>query len=182
VLKHPEELTAQQSRDLQAQWVEARTASLGLPAVLSGGVEWEATAINPKDMALVELSQYNDARIAVLLGVPAFLAGLPSGGDSMTYANATSLFDFHWRAGLKPKASTVMGALSGWALPRGTTIEVNRDAYVAPPPLQRAQTAQILNGIVDAQGNPALTVDEIRQAERLDASVSSDPTISGVVA
>ena len=180
VLTHPEELTAQQSADLKAQWIEARLSGLGEPAVLSGGVEWKPTALNPEEMALVDLSQYNDARIAVLLGVPAFLAGLPSGGDSMTYSNVTSLFDFHWRAGLQPKAKSVMGALSGWALPRGTRIEINRDAYVQPPPKERAETAAILNGITDEQGNPALTVPEIRRAERLD-NTSTDPSASGVL-
>jgi HK97 family phage portal protein len=181
VLEHPEELTAQQAADLQAQWVASRVSALGLPAVLSGGVTFKATAISPKEMALLDLSQYNDSRIAILLGVPPFLAGLPSGGDSMTYSNVTSLFDFHWRAGLRPKAQAVMLALSGWALPRGTAVEVNRDAYVQAEPLQRAQTAQILNAIVDPQGNPALTVEEIRRAERLDQS-SSDQTASGVLA
>ena len=168
ILKHPEELTADQSAALQAQWVQARMSSIGMPAVLSGGVEWEATQINPKDMALVELAQWNESRIALLFGVPPFLAGLPSGGDSMTYSNVTSLFDYHWRAGLRPKAQTVMAGLSEWALPRNTIVEVNRDAYIRPEPYQRAQTAEILNRIRDEQGNPALSVSEIRAAERLD--------------
>jgi len=171
ILKHPEELNAQQAADLQAQWVTARMSAIGEPAVLSGGVEWEATQISPREMALVELAQFNEARIAVLLGVPPFLAGLPSGGDSMTYSNVTSLFDYHWRAGLRPKAQTVMAGLSDWALPRGTRVEVNRDAYVRPAPLERAQTEQILAGIVDpASGQQAMTVQEIRDAERLDDS------------
>jgi HK97 family phage portal protein len=168
VLEHPEELTAAQAAALQAQWVQARTSSIGEPAVLSGGVTWSATQINPKDMALVELSQITESRIAVLLGVPPFLVGLPSGGDPMTYSNVTSIFDYHWRAGLRPQAQSVMSALSQWLLPRGTKVEVNRDAYIQPEPYQRAQTAQILNAIVDPQGNPALTVDEIRANERLD--------------
>jgi phage portal protein BeeE len=37
--------------------------------------------MNPKDMALLELLTWNDSRIAVMLGVPPFLVGLPSGGD-----------------------------------------------------------------------------------------------------
>ena len=74
--------------------------------------------------------------IAVLLGVPPFLVGLPSGGDPMTYANVNAIFDYHWRAGLRPKAQAVMAALSQWLLPRGTAIEVNRDAYVQPEPLR----------------------------------------------
>jgi hypothetical protein len=76
----------------------------------------------------------------------------------------------HWRVGLRPMAQVVMSNLSGWLLPRGTRVEVNRDEYIQPEPLQRAQAAQILNSIVDTEGNPALTVEEIRAAERLDNS------------
>ena len=166
ILTHPEELTAKQASDLQAQWVMSRRSHLGEPAVLSGGVTHSTIQISPKDMALVELSQLTESRIAVLLGVPPFLVGLPSGGDSMTYQNVTALFDYHWRAGLRPKAQAVMAALSQWLLPRGTSVELNRDAYVQPEPESRARTAQILNNIRDPQGNPALTVDEIRAAER----------------
>jgi len=62
-----------------------------------------------------------------------------------------------------------MSALSQWLLPRGTRVEVNRDAYIQPEPYQRAQTAEILNRIVDpVSGQPALSVQEIRAAERID--------------
>jgi HK97 family phage portal protein len=174
ILTHPEELTAEQSLELKAQWVQARLSGIGEPAVLSGGISWEAVQVSPKDMALLELSHFNEARIAVLLGVPPFLVGLPAGGDSMTYSNVSSIFDYHWRAGLRPKAQTVMAALSQWLLPRGTRVELNRDEYVQPGPYERAQTAQLLNSIVDARGNPALSVDEIREAERLNNTVPVD--------
>jgi hypothetical protein len=59
-------------------------------------------------------------------------------------------------------------ARSGWALPRGTRIELNSDYYVQGEPLERAQAYQILAAIVDpATGAQAMTVDEIRDAERL---------------
>ena len=41
VLKHPGNLTAEAAEDLKWQWVDARVSSMGLPAVLSGGVEFE---------------------------------------------------------------------------------------------------------------------------------------------
>jgi HK97 family phage portal protein len=171
VLKHPLELSEQQVGELQAQWWASRMNALGMPAVMSGGVEIETLQTSPKDMTLLELSQYNESRIAVLLGVPPFLAGLPSGGDSMTYSNVTSLFDYHWRAGLRPKVSPVVHALSQWALPRGTDIEVNRDEYVRPGPLERAQTYEILVRI------GALTPDGVQQLERFAiAGQSSAPS------
>jgi len=171
ILQHPDQLSAAQAGELQAQWVQARSSRIGEPAVLSGGVSYQAIQVNPRDMALVELSQLTESRIAVLLGVPPFLVGLPSGGDPMTYSNVTSLFDYHWRAGLRPKAQAVMGALSQWLLPRGSGVEVNRDAYVAPDPLSRAQVAQIYlqNGV--------LSIDEVRAIERFRVAGAAGVTL-----
>ena len=181
VLQHPESLSADQAAKLQASWVQARLSTIGEPAVLSGGITWTPTQINPNDMALTALLDREEGRIANLLGVPPELVGIPTGTDPMTYKNMTMWTDLHWRSGLKPKAQTVMSALSGWALPRGTRVELNRDEYVAPEPLERAQTAQILNAIVDpVTGQPALTVAEIRGTLRLDNSTPSDVS-SGVL-
>ncbi len=181
VLQHPAEQTPAQAMQLKADWVAARASSIGEPAVLSGGIEWKPTQINPHDMALTDLLDKQEGRIAHLLGVPSELVGIPTSTDAMTYKNVTMWFDMHWRTGLRPKAQKVMAALSGWALPRGTQVELNRDEYVAAEPLERAQTAQILNAIVDpVTGQPALSVQEIRDAERLDNSTPSDVS-SGVL-
>ena len=160
-LEHPDELTADQATDLQTKWLEARYEAMGLPAVLSGGVTYRTPDVNARDLALVELAQFNESRISVLLGVPPFLLGLPSGGDSMTYSNVSSLFDYHWRAGLRPKAGRVMPDLSQWLLPLGTRLELNRDEYVQPGPLERAQTDAILAGLGAESG------EEIRAEDRL---------------
>ena len=146
----------------------------GYPAVLRGGLKWTPTAMNPKDMALVELSQYTDSKIAVLLGVPPPLVGLPTAGDSLTYNTVLMALEQHWRLGLRPSATAVMAGLSEWLLPRGTTVELNADAYVQPEPKVRAETAAIYNGIVDpATGTSVLSVDEIREAERLEDTLTA---------
>lgn len=182
VLKHPANLNAEQAANLQWKWVEARMSTMGLPAVLSGGIEYETLSYSPVDMALLDLSRFNESRIAILLGVPPFLMGLPSGGDSMTYSNVTALFDYHWRAGLRPKAAKVMPALSAWLTPRGTTVELNRDEYVKPGPLERAQTDQILFGLQDpATGARAKELAEIREMERFSVSAPSETLTAGVL-
>lgn len=182
VLVHPEEQSPEQAAQLRSDWVTARQSALGEPAVLSGGLTWEPTQLNPKDMALIELQQFNESRIAIFLGVPPFLVGLPSSGDSLTYNTVVMAADQHWRMGLRPKATAVMAGLSEWLLPRGTTVEVNQDAYVQPEPYVRAQTAEIYNRIRDeATGQPVMSVAEIREAERLDdrtESITSAPVIS----
>jgi len=175
ILQHPEQLSPDQAAALQQQWVAARMSTLGEPAVLSGGVTWQATQINPKDMALTEMLQNNEGRIADAFQVPRLFVGLPSGGDPMTYKTVHDIFDYWWRIGLRTKAQAVMSALSGWLLPRGTRVELNRDEVVQPGPLERAQTAQILFNIVDpVTGQRALTIDEIRSEERLDNSTPAD--------
>jgi hypothetical protein len=69
-----------------------------------------------------------------------------------------------------------MLALSGWLVPRGTGIEVNRDEYVKPGPLERAQTWAIYleHGVA--------TIPMVQQAERfIQLSDASPAPISGVI-
>lgn len=132
VLSTDKRLTKNQSDRILADWTRARRSRLGLPAVLSDGVTLSSPVGGLKDVALAELGKFSESRVANLMGVPPFLVGLPSGGDSMTYSNVSSLFDFHWRAHLRPKSQLVMSPLSGWLLPRGKRVMLDRDDYVRP--------------------------------------------------
>jgi HK97 family phage portal protein len=153
-------LNKSEADDLLAAWVESRTMHAGHPAIISGGAQLnQAQSMNAHDMALLELSQFNESRIAILLGVPPFLVGLPGAGG-LTYSNVTSLFDFHDRSSLRPKANMVMSALSNWALPRGQVLEANRDDYTRPDFNDRCQGYKILVEI------GALTIEEVRVRER----------------
>ena len=154
------DITRDDALDMQAQWLEGRLAAPGAPPVLWNGIKLvEHQAMSPKDMTMLEVAQFTEARIAQLLGVPAALVALPT-GDSLTYSNITSLFDFHDRASLRPKATSVMSALSFWALPRGQAVELNRDEYTRPSFDQRADAwvKLVTAGII--------TADEARAAER----------------
>jgi HK97 family phage portal protein len=168
VITAPGNLGKTQATTLRQNFVEARMSAMGAPAVLSGGVTLTPFNITPRDMALLELRQFDEARISVLLGVPPLLMGLPSGDTSMTYKNAEGIYDFHWRAHLKPKAATIMEAISNWTLPSTQSVELNRDEYVKPTATERATVYTALWNIFDpATGQRAITIDEIREAERL---------------
>lgn len=175
VLEHPGELTAKQSDDVRNQWVTARMAAMGLPAVLSGGTTFRQLTLSPKDLTLTDLSAITETRIANLLGVPGYMVGLPQSSDSLVYNTAALTLDFHWRACLRNLVRQVMGALSAWALPARTTVELNRDEYIKPALLERAQAYQILAGI------GALSADEIRQIERYSTSAPSPTLTAGVL-
>jgi phage portal protein BeeE len=164
-----------QTDDLREQYVVSRQKNPGYPAVLTGGATLkQAQPASARDMALLELAQFTEGRIAVMCGVPPFLVGLPSGGDSMTYSNVTSLFDFHDRSSLRPKATAVMKALSGWALARGQAVELNRDEYSRPALLDRAKAYAELAKIPDT-----ITGSEIRTMERLRGEVSAQALTGG---
>jgi HK97 family phage portal protein len=166
VLIHPQSQSPEQAAALKAQWMAARQNGIGEPAVLTGGITWEPAQLNPRDMALVELAQMTKSDVATFFGVPPAIINLPM-GDSMTYANVSNWLELHWRLGLNAKVTRLEQDLSGFLLPRGTMLEFNEKPYIAPDPLQRAQTAEIYNRIRDeATGEPALSRNEIREGER----------------
>lgn len=167
-IKTDKPLTKDQSIGVLDGYLATRAERPGEPAIMSGGASLEAPPTkSATEMALVELAQFTDSRIAILLGVPPFLVGLPSGGDSMTYSNVSSLFDFHERASLGPKVSAVASAISRWALPRGTTFNLNRDAYTRPSAVDRATYYKTLSEI-----EGVITGPEIRTMERMNGDIA----------
>jgi phage portal protein BeeE len=143
--------------------------------VLDNGVKLSThPAMSPKDLTMIEVAQFTESRIAVLLGVPPFLVGLPAGGDSLTYSNVTSLFEYHDRSSLRPKAAHVMAAMSGWALPRDQAVEINRDEYSRPSFTERA------DAWVKLKGADILTAEEIRTAERFRGDAPTASTLDAM--
>jgi HK97 family phage portal protein len=175
VLKHKYRLSAGQAQNLKMQWIESARNRFGAPAILDQDQELQVLQVLPKDMALSELSNATDARLAMLLGVPAFLLSLPVDVGSMTYANVTQLFSGHWRTTLRPMSRFITRAISGWALPAGNELEINPESYIENDPTARANyyTLMISAGI--------MTVDEARAMERLPVLGASTPAAENEV-
>lgn len=163
ILKHPKRLNRAQMKQMQTDWVEARMSALGLPAVLSDGTELDLLSPQLKDATISEAEKFSEARVSTLLGVPPFLMGLPS-GDAGTYVNSTNIFDFHWRAYLRPRAEQMVTAMSGWILPAGEALELNRDEYIRPGMFERSQSYAMLiaAGVV--------TPEQVAQLERFSST------------
>ena len=155
-----ERLTRRQRAIARQEWIEAQANRMGGPAIFGQGLKLDTLSINPKDMALLDLRVFDEQRIAAAFGVPPFLIGLPQ-PEGLTYANATSMYDAHWRQMLRPLARKIMGALSSWALPRGQRVHLNAGDYVQPSLPERTTAYKEMH---DAG---ALTVDEWRALEGL---------------
>lgn len=163
-------LNPTEANDLLTQWVDSRKRHAGEPGLLSGGAELHQTqSMSAKDMSLLELAQFSESRIAVLLGVPPFLAGLPGPGG-LTYANESQLFDFHDRSALRPEAHMVMSGLSYWALPSTQCVELNRDEYTRPDFVARAGAWGVL---IDHQ---VVSPQEVRVQERFNGDAPGSIT------
>jgi phage portal protein BeeE len=171
-LETPEPLNEDDAQDLLKQWLASRQANFGAPAVLDSGAALKThQGMSPKDMAMLEIAQFTEARICILLGTPPFIMGLP-GSDSMTYSNVSQVFDQHDRMSLRPMAAHVMAALSGWALPSTQRAELNRDEYSRP------DFASRVDAWVKLKAGGIVTAEEVRAAERLLGDAPDSPSLA----
>ena len=168
-------ISQSEATDLMERWIESRSRYSGHPALVSNGATLHQTkTMNASEISLLEMTQFAEARIAILLGVPPFLVGLPGATGSLTYSNIEQLFGFHDRSSLRPKANAVMAALSEWALPRPQTIEMNRDDYTRPSLVDRSNSYKTL---IECG---VMTPDEARAMERLGGEPAASRITGGL--
>lgn len=170
VLQHKYRLTEGQANTLKRRWIEAARDRMGAPAIIDNDMTLQALNVTPRDMALSDQQRYAEARLASLLKVPPELVGLSSETGSLTYQNVSMILDRHWRIGLKPGGREILGDLSNWALPRGTQLNLNAQAYVSPGPAERANYYQTMIEI--GVFSPA----EVRALERV--PIADVPTLT----
>jgi HK97 family phage portal protein len=173
ILKNARQMTGTQAKEAQSAWVAAAARRDGAPAVLGNDWAFETVSLSPKDMMLLEVEEFSERRIAAAFGVPAYLVNVEM-TSGLTYANASSIRDQHWSATLRTIARLLAAGWSRRLLPRCQRMEFNPDRYVQPGLQERATTWQTMFNIVDpATGERAMTIDEIRAAERLAPAASA---------
>ncbi len=113
------QLTPQQYDRLKSELQDnfQSAANAGRPMVLEGGLDWKEMGFSPKDMDFIN-SKNNAAReIALALGVPPMLLGIPGDNTYSNFAEANRVF---WRQTVIPTVRRVTDALSGFV---GTQFE-----------------------------------------------------------
>ena len=136
-------------------------------AFLNADVTMEAVGFDPEKLQLNQARSYVSTELARALGIPAYYVDAET-GSSMTYSNATNqrqtLLDFS----LIPLMTSISERLSmPDFVPQSQRVEYDLSDYLRGSDLERANIYKTLNSIVDANGNPAITVEEIRQAEEM---------------
>jgi HK97 family phage portal protein len=83
----------------------------GRPLLLEGGLDWKAMGLSPKDMDFIEARNGAARDIALALGVPPMLVGIP--GDN-TYANYQEANRAFYRLTVLPLISRTAASFSAW--------------------------------------------------------------------
>ncbi|MCR4265345.1 phage portal protein [Nitratireductor sp. ZSWI3] len=92
----------------------AGAARAGRPLLLEGGLDWKAMSLSPKDMDFMEAKNGAARDVALALGVPPMLLGIP--GDN-TYANYQEAHRAFYRLTVLPLVGRVAKELSAWLQP-----------------------------------------------------------------
>lgn len=91
----------------------AGTRRAGRPLLLEGGLDWKAMSLSPREMDFVEARSGASRDIALALGVPPMLLGIP--GDN-TYANYQEANRAFFRLTVLPLLARTAAALGPWLI------------------------------------------------------------------
>ncbi|MCO5730912.1 phage portal protein [Rhizobium sp. SSA_523] len=89
----------------------AGAVNAGRPLLLEGGLDWKAMGFSPKDMDFIEARHASARDIALALGVPPMLLGIP--GDN-TYANYQEANRAFYRLTVVPLLARTAASFSAW--------------------------------------------------------------------
>lgn len=154
----PSTMTAEQFDRLKQELDEshAGVANAGRPMLLEGGLAWVPMSLTPMEMGTAEARSTASREIALALGVPPLLLGLP--GDN-TYANYAEANIALWRQTVKPLLRKITGRMTRWVQP------LHRGAVIAPDyddaPIAETERALKFETVKTAD---FLTIDEKRDA------------------
>ena len=89
-------------------------AHAGRPLLLEGGLDWKPLSLTPKDMDFIEAKNSAAREIALALGVPPMLLGIPGDNTFSNYQEAQRAF---WRQTVLPLVNRTAKAFSHWLSP-----------------------------------------------------------------
>ena len=98
--------------ELETNFQGARAA--GRPLLLEGGLDWKPLSLSPKDMDFIEAKNAAAREIALAIGVPPMLLGIP--GDN-TYSNYQEAQRAFWRQTVLPLVNRTARAFASWLAP-----------------------------------------------------------------
>lgn len=167
VLSVDTDMTVEELREQKAAFIEGMSAD-GIAALIKatfGPVSW-----NANDLALIPAREFNLRLASDITGVPPYLLGVPA--ESRVYSN----METEWSNFLRVSVDQYLRAIQDpWSAcqPRGTVVRFDVDELRRPEEKTRWETYAL------AVGMGAMTVPEVRQAERMGPMIG-EPTPDAV--
>ncbi len=157
-------------------------AHAGRPLLLEGGLDWKSMSLSPKDMDFIEAKHVAAREIALALGIPPMLLGIPGDNTYSNYQEATRTF---WRQTVLPLVSRTAKSLSAWLAPAYAGVRPSGSDAIAPrepqlelrPDLDAIEALSVEREALWARLEKAtfLTPDEKRAAVGYGPLEGSDP-------
>jgi HK97 family phage portal protein len=124
VIRSTRRKTKAQAEKIQAQWVAATSRRGGAPPVLDPELSFEPLSFSPRDLALLDLQEFNARALMSAYGVPPVLLNLALTGG-LTYQNPAMLGEQWWRFELRPTSKRIADAFTAQALPAGNWVKLD---------------------------------------------------------
>jgi HK97 family phage portal protein len=152
-------------------------ANAGRPLLLEGGLDWKALSLSPQDMDFLNAKHAAARDIALALGVPPMLLGIP--GDN-TYANYREANLVFWRQAVVPLVAKTARALTNWLARRFDTslrLEPDLDSVPALSVERESLWARVSNAdfLTDAEKRQAVGYSASKSAVNHTRSTQSPP-------
>ncbi len=168
-------LSTPEARELENRWSERYAGMEGWnkPAVLGSGARYERLGLNMTEMAMPELRNHSETRIAMDLGIPPILVGAKVGLDRSTFSNYAEARESFWEETSQPH-------WNGWAdsMTAGVAVEWgDRMFYVvdySAVSALAAKAAARLDRAIKAWDSGMVTLDQANDMAGL-------PTLGGEV-
>ncbi len=163
VINSPSELSQEEAKELKNAFMKAHAGRQKSPAVLSGGLTYQALSFSPDDLQLLESRRYSAEQICTIFGVPPHMIGVSTEGNSKTYSNVQQDVRSFVQFTLRGYMSRIEQSFSG-LLPRGQVALFDTDDYQRADRRERFEAHRI--GVEAGW----LTLDEVRRIEDLPAN------------
>lgn len=138
------------------------------PIVLDQGLKWTDFSMTAADAEFLNLSEWNDARIAgQIFHVDPTLLGIKQGGSTLVYRNAQDRERNLWLDALRPLATKVENLFSE-LLPTGQRLDFDERGLVTGSPKDQIDQALKLAQINTSQKRWVFSWDDIRERAGFD--------------
>ncbi len=173
-LETDQNLSPAEAQRVSDDWALGRATNGRRPPVLSGGLSFKSTQLNPDQLQLSGFREHQLGEVARVFGIPPHLLAWSPSGSSITYGNVSALAADFLRFTLAP--AYLVPVEDAWSelLPR-----TQRVRFDVAELLRSDRSARYASHEVALRAG-FLTVDEVRREENLPPL--GDDAVSGTVA